>query len=118
MTNNKIRDWFKRGKKEKRYLDDDPPSPEIAAATEEYLLENKELRTVLRALLKKLAPRYKEVLDKRFFEELSVQEISEQIGIPPRRVSERIHYALKCLRKACKEKKISSILKTILLFIG
>ena len=83
----------------------------VAKFTEEYLFENEELKN-LRDLLKGLPSKYKEVLDLRFFAELSVQEISDRIGLPPRRVSERINYALKLARKAIKKRKLFSIFGT------
>jgi DNA-directed RNA polymerase specialized sigma24 family protein len=52
---------------------------------------------------------YREALELRYLQEFSIQEMSEKLGIPPRRVSERIHYALKLLRKAWKSAKILSI---------
>ncbi len=100
VANNKIRDWFKKEKRENKIFAGDPPSEEIAAASEEYLLENEELGKLLRTCLQALEPKYKEALELRYFKELSVSEISAQLGMPPRRVSERIHYALKLLRKA------------------
>lgn len=116
VANNKIRDWFKKEKRESKIFADDPPSDEIAAASEEYWLENEELGRLLTTCLKALEPKYKEALDLRYFKELSVPEISAQLGIPPRRVSERIHYALKLLRKAYqKNAKGASISALILL---
>jgi RNA polymerase sigma-70 factor (ECF subfamily) len=105
VTNNKIRDWFKKEKRENKIFSDDPPSEEIAAASEEYLLENEELGKLLRTCLQALEFKYKEALELRYFKELSVPEISAQLGIPPRRVSERIHYALKLLRQAYQKKQ-------------
>jgi RNA polymerase sigma factor (sigma-70 family) len=55
--------------------------------------------------LQALEFKYKEALELRYFKELSVPEISAQLGIPPRRVSERIHYALKLLRQAYQKKQ-------------
>ena len=100
VTNNKIRDWFKSEKRKNQIFADDPPSADIAAASDEYFLETQELENLLRATLNTLEYKFKEVLDLRYFNELSVQEIGAQLGIPPRRVSERIHYALRLLRKA------------------
>lgn len=118
VTNNKIRDWFKTGKRENRIFVGDPPSEEITAASEEYLLENEELGKLLKACLKTLKPRFKEALELRYFKELSVPEISAQLDIPPRRVSERIHYALKLLRKAYQKmgKSLSILALISLLF--
>ncbi len=118
VANNKIRDWFKKEKRENKIFDDDPPSEEIAAASEEYLLENEELGKLLRTCLQALEFKYKEALELRYFKELSVPEISTQLGIPPRRVSERIHYALKLLRQAYqKREKTASILSALFLLI-
>jgi RNA polymerase sigma-70 factor (ECF subfamily) len=116
VTNNKIRDWFKKEKRENKIFTDDPPSEEVAAASAEYLLENEELAALLRTCLKALKPKYKEALELRYFKELSMPEISALLGLPPRRVSERIHYALKRLRKAYqKMAKRASISALILL---
>ncbi|MGH7595535.1 MAG: RNA polymerase sigma factor [bacterium] len=118
VTNNKIRDWFKTEKRESKIFDGAPPSEEIAVASEEYLLENEELGKLLRACLKALEPQYKEALELRYFKELSVSEISAQLGIHSRRVSERIHYALKLLRKAYQKmgKSLSILALISLLF--
>jgi RNA polymerase sigma-70 factor (ECF subfamily) len=118
VTNNKIRDWFKKEKRENKIFAGDPPADEIAAASEEYLLENEELGKLLKACLKTLEPIYKEALELRYFKELSVPEISAQLGIPPRRVSERIHYALKLLRQAYQKmgKNLSILAMISLLF--
>lgn len=43
ITNNKIRDWLKEEKRDGKLFHPEPPSEEIAAASEEYLLENAEL---------------------------------------------------------------------------
>jgi len=108
VTNNKIRDWFKKEKRDRKFFHADPPSEPIAAAVEEYFLENEELGRHLRSRLAKLATQYKEVLELRYFQELSVAEISAQLGLAPRRVSERINYALKLLRKVYEKKNSGS----------
>ncbi len=117
VTQNKIRDWFKAKKREHKYFHDDPPSEEIATASEEYLLENEELGRLLRKALRALAPKYKEVLELRYLQELPVHEMGAQLGLPGPRVSERIHYALKCMRAACEKMRLSpSIFGLLALF--
>ena len=64
-----------------------------------HAIEQEEESEMIQKLLKKLKPQYQEVLMLRYFEELSIAEISEKINLEPRRVSERIHYALVLLRK-------------------
>lgn len=104
VTNNKIRDWFKKEKRDRQFFHAGPPSEEIAAAAEEYFVENEELGRHLRSRLATLAEKYKEVLELRYFQERSVAEIGAQLGLAPRRVSERIHYALKLLRRVYEKR--------------
>ncbi len=118
VTNNKIRDWYKKQKRDRRVFEDDPIAAQVVAAAEDYRLESEEITRVLREGLSSLKPRYKEVLDLRYFKELTIPEISAQLGLPPRRVSERIHYALKLLRKAWgKSGKGTSIFGLLGLFL-
>jgi RNA polymerase sigma-70 factor (ECF subfamily) len=114
VTNNKIRDWFKKQKRDRRVFENDPIAAQVVAAVEDYRLENEEITQILKTSLNRLKPRYREVLDLRYFKEMSIPEIGAQLGLPPRRVSERIHYALKLLRKA-SQKKEASILGLLLL---
>lgn len=53
-----------------------------------------EARHAVRALLKQLSPRLREVLVLRYIEELSVGEIAQALRIPEGTVKSRIHYAL------------------------
>lgn len=117
VSNNKIRDWFKKEKRENKIFDGDPPSEEIAVASEEYWLENEELGKLLRACLQALEFKYKEALELRYFKELSVPEIGAQLGISPRRVSERIHYALKLLRQVYQKKAKGASISALILLL-
>lgn len=102
ITMNKIRDYFKQHKKEQTIIAD-PVVEDDIVAEEENSLEQQELKKFLRARLKKLKVKYKEVLYLRYFKEYSITQISQEIKLPPRRVSERIHYALKLLREQCEK---------------
>lgn len=103
VTNNKIHDWFKKSKLEKKVFNPVSLTEDLAKYTEEYLFEHKEIAQQLRTMLRALPHKYKVVLDLRYFKELSIGEISERLGLPRGRVSERIHYALKLMRKAYKK---------------
>jgi len=118
VTRNKIRDWFKKDKRESALFVSDSVCREVGAAVETYLLEEQEMRRFLTNFLEKLEPKYRKVLELRYFQELSVQEIGRKLGMPPQRVSERIHYAVKLIRKECRKRKIFSIYGVfILLYI-
>ena len=62
-----------------------------------------EKKEKLRVALSKLDNKYQEVLLLRVYDELSIEEISNKIGIEKRRVSERINYALKLILKELKK---------------
>lgn len=117
ITNNKIRDWFRQANRDHRFFEHQPPAESIAVAAEEFLAETDELRRRLHASLQTLNSKYRAVLEMRYFRELTIPEICAELGISPRRVSERIHYALKLLRKAHGQKlKKMSIFLFVLLF--
>ena len=120
VSNNKIRDWFKQTNRDHRFFEHQPPTENIAAvAAEEFLTENEELRQCLQSCLQTLDSKYRKVLELRYFRELTISELSVELGIPPRRVSERIHYALKLIRKAHGQKlKKMSIFILFSLFLG
>lgn len=64
-----------------------------------------EKREKLKKALNKIGDKYRDVLIMRIYDELSIEEISNHIGIEKRRVSERINYALKLLLKELKRQK-------------
>lgn len=108
ITKNKITDYYKERKDDRTVTLDDAKDPskgtDIIAE-----LERKELRNALRTYLSSLDIKYQEALYLKFYDDLTIPEISEKIGLPPKRVSERIHYALKILKKKCKKEKKLSI---------
>jgi len=114
ITMNKVRDYFKARSRNSTVTFGEPD--EYADRTaEEYEIERRETRDILRELLKKLKVKYKEVLYLKYYEELSVAEISAKISMPPRRVSERLNYGVKLLRKECERENIFSILRSFVL---
>lgn len=115
ITINKIRDYFKKQKKRPLITESLPES--IISATEAFDIEKREIQSQLRALLGKLKLKYKEVLYLRYYQELSITEISKKTNLPPKRISERIHYALKLLRKKCHSKEQFSIFLSVIIIL-
>ncbi|MCB0266025.1 MAG: hypothetical protein KDH98_22980 [Calditrichaeota bacterium] len=64
-----------------------------------------------------LDDKYRKILDMRYFQELSIQEISQITGLAPKRISERIHYALKLMKSECKKFNLFSIFNLLMLLI-
>ena len=115
ITINKIRDYFKT-QKTRPFVKESLPEC-IVSAIEVFETEKNEVRSQLRNLLGKLKLKYKEVLYLRYYEELSISEISAKIHLPPRRVSERIHYAIKLLRRRCRGKEQFSIFLSFMIIL-
>lgn len=64
-----------------------------------------ERKEKIKNALSKLDEKYREIILMRIYEEQSIEEISYQLGIEKRRVSERINYAFKLLLKELKKQK-------------
>ncbi len=76
---------------------DESPSPEDDLITEQNLA--KLLRDI-----KKLKPHYQEIINLRYFQELSYQEISEQLNEPMNNVKVKLLRAKKLLAEIIKKK--------------
>jgi RNA polymerase sigma factor (sigma-70 family) len=116
ITKNKIKDYFKFKQTDRTtsidVIEDSSLSSDISGE-----LERKELRDIMRIYLSSLDIKFQEVLHLKFYEQLTITEISSRINLPPKRVSERIHYALKKMKKKCKKEKYLSIFLHFLLTI-
>jgi RNA polymerase sigma-70 factor (ECF subfamily) len=108
IAHHKVCSYFEASDKSRIIYQDEETFLNIVSE-DESPLEKEELQNAVRNILKKLHPKYQAVLFLRFYAELSVSEISEQLGLPSRRTSERIHYALQLVRKKCKKEKLFSI---------
>ncbi|MEE4001558.1 sigma-70 family RNA polymerase sigma factor [Tenacibaculum sp. FZY0031] len=75
---------------------DDAPSPEDKIITEQNLAK-------LLKDIKKLKPKYQDVINLRYFQELSYREISEQIGEPMNNVKVKLLRAKKLLAEIIKK---------------
>jgi len=75
---------------------DDNPSPEDKIITEQNLAK-------LLKDIKQLKPKYQEVINLRYFQELSYKEISEQIGEPMNNVKVKLLRAKKLLAEIIKK---------------
>ena len=64
--------------------------------------EAQERARMVAGAIQQLKPKFKEVLNLYYYQELSRDEVAARLGISPRRVSERLNYAQKLLRKLVK----------------
>jgi RNA polymerase sigma-70 factor (ECF subfamily) len=95
VARNKIAEYLRRRRPEAVELTDEIPS---AVPSPEEVTSRGETGEAIRAALARLKPKYRRVLYLYYFKGLRVAEIAEQLGVPPRRVSEWKDYALKQIR--------------------
>lgn len=66
-------------------------------------VENRERAEQIAEAVKGLKPKFREVLYLYYYKEMPREEVARRLGIPPRRVSERVNYALKLIKKDLKK---------------
>jgi len=64
--------------------------------------ENRERARQIAEIVNGLKPKFREVLYLYYFKDLSREEVARELGISPRRVSERVNYAIKLIKKSVK----------------
>jgi len=99
ITRRRIVDYIRRKKKKApKYIPESDPFPDPHEQ-----IENKERSEMLAKKLEQLKPKYKKILYLYYYKDLSRKEVAEKLNISPRKVSERVHYAQKLLKKLIKK---------------
>lgn len=115
IANNKTSKYFRQLRLDAKYLKITSTLPDIPLEHEgEELMEQQEVSDRLKKAVDGLAHKYREVLELRFYREMTIEDISATISLPKRRVSERIHYAIMLLRKELQADKDFSIFSFLL----
>jgi RNA polymerase sigma factor (sigma-70 family) len=112
ITRNTINQYLKKLYK-KRHLDEklrsELPENHVVNSIEKSEFEKKEEsernKKMLRELVDGLKPRYRDVIYYRYFDNLSVAEISEKMNIPPQKVSDYLKYAKQLLMQGFPKNK-------------
>ncbi len=97
ITTRRIVDYIRQKTKILKGIPEPAPLPDPCDDA-----ESRERARVLAEAIKQLKPKFKEVLNLYYYQELSREEVAQRLGISPRRVSERLNYAQKLLRKMIK----------------
>lgn len=66
-------------------------------------MERQERARQVERIVAGLKPKFRDVLYLYYYKELSRDEVARTLGISPRRVSERVNYALKLIQKALRK---------------
>lgn len=91
-----------------------PISEDYDRAKEEFDMEERERNELLEELLNTLEPKYRKVLNLKYYEGLKAGEIAAKINLPSAEVSNLLHYAIELLKKKCENDKYFSILPLVL----
>jgi RNA polymerase sigma-70 factor (ECF subfamily) len=97
ITSRRIVDFIRQKTKVLKGIPEPVPLPDPCDDA-----ESRERARLLAEAIRQLKPKFKEVLDLYYYQELSRDEVAQKLGISPRRVSERLNYAQKLLRKLVK----------------
>ncbi|HEX9901252.1 MAG TPA: sigma-70 family RNA polymerase sigma factor [Acidobacteriota bacterium] len=98
VTSRRIIDFIRQKSKVIRSGPEPAPLPDPQTS-----IEQKEQADQLAGLIQSLKPKYRDVLELFYFRELSREEVARRLGISPAKVSERLHYAHKLLKKKIKK---------------
>jgi len=94
ITSRRIIDHIRQKTKVLRNIPEPVPLPDPCDNA-----ESRERAQFLAQAIQQLKPKFKEVLNLYYYQELTRDEVAERLGISPRRVSERLNYAQRLLRK-------------------
>jgi len=98
ITSRRIIDYIRKKSKVLKHV----PEPASYPDPPEQV-ENKERAETIAGAIKRLNPKYREVLYLYYYKELSREEVAQKLGISPRRVSERVNYSQKLLKKMIRK---------------
>lgn len=94
ITSRRIIDYIRRKSKVLKHAPESNPF-----SSPHQNVEDEERAEHMAKLLEQLKPKYKEVLYLYYYKDLSREEVAAHLNISSRRVSERVNYAQKLLRK-------------------
>ena len=98
ITSRRIIDHIRRKTRVLRH------APEPSAYPDPHeTVEGRERAELVAKVVKGLKPKFREVLYLYYYKEMPREEVARRLGIPPRRVSERVNYALKLIKKDLKK---------------
>ncbi len=101
IARNKIRDYLKpKAARHRQSL----PLDDHHLSVQAFSMETKEDMALLRSVVASLDDKYKEIIILRYYKELAIEEIGQQLELSNSQVYNRIHYALGLIREKTKNK--------------
>jgi RNA polymerase sigma-70 factor (ECF subfamily) len=97
ITSRRIIDHIRQKTKVLRHAPEPAPFPDPHVEA-----EGRERSLQIARAVENLKPKFRDVLYLYYYKELSREEVARELGISPRRVSERVNYAVKLIKKAVR----------------
>jgi RNA polymerase sigma factor (sigma-70 family) len=97
ITSRRIIDHIRQKTKVLRHAPEPAPFPDPHDEA-----EAKERARAIAQAVERLKPKFRDVLYLYYFKELSREEVARELNISPRRVSERVNYAIKLIKKSVR----------------
>ncbi len=97
ITSRRIIDHIRQKTKILRHAPEPAPFPDPHVEA-----EGRERARLISEAVDRLKPKFRDVLYLYYYKELSRDEVARELGISPRRVSERVNYAIKLVKKSVK----------------
>ncbi len=98
ITSRRIIDYIRQKTRILKHAPEPPPFPDPHAE-----MEKRERARLVEDVVNGLKPKFRDVLYLYYYKELSREEVARTLGISPRRVSERVNYALKLIQKTVRK---------------
>jgi RNA polymerase sigma-70 factor, ECF subfamily len=95
ITSRRIVDYIRQKSRVLRHAPEPNPFPDPHDA-----VESQERARQIAKVVAGLKPKFRDVLYLYYYKEVPREEVARELGISPRRVSERVNYAIKLIRKA------------------
>ena len=97
ITSRRIIDYIRQKTRVLKHAPEPHPLPDPHEA-----VEAQERARHVASVVSGLKPKFRDVLYLYYYKDLSRDEVARELDITPRRVSERVNYAIKLIRKAIK----------------
>jgi RNA polymerase sigma-70 factor (ECF subfamily) len=94
IASRRIVDYIRQKTRVLRHAPEPNPYPDPHES-----VETRERADQISEVIRHLKPKFQKVLYLYYYQELPREEVARELGISPRRVSERVNYALKLVRK-------------------
>ncbi len=97
ITSRRIIDYIRQKTKVLRHAPEPNPFPDPHDE-----VESRERSRQVASAVSQLKPKFRDVLYLYYYKELPREEVAKELGISPRRVSERVNYAIKLIKKTVR----------------